>query len=212
MKRHLLLAVCLLLIHPSTFAGRYNSVMSIGDPLPEFEALPSTSGAEVSKSQITEEVVVIVSLANHCPWVRGMDPGLVALAESFQGQPVRFIGLSVNHREDDRLPAMREHAAKNGYAFDYLFDESQNLGRALGATRTPEYFVFDQDRRLVYTGLLHDSPAKQDRDGERRHINGEPTQFYVRDAIAATLAGQPVSPAETRAHGCSVKYVQHDET
>ena len=101
---------------------------------------------------------------------------------------------------------MKKHAANNGYNFTYVFDESQELGRKLGATRTPEYFVFNADRELVYMGLLTNSPARVTRSGEISFINGEPKDFYVADAITATLAGEAVDPAETRAHGCSVEY------
>jgi hypothetical protein len=87
-----------------------------------------------------------------------------------------------------------------------MFDESQDIGRALGATRTPEYFVFGADRKLTYMGLLTNSPARMKRSGEISHINGEPTVFHAADAIAATLAGETPDPAETRAHGCTVEY------
>lgn len=187
-------------------AGEYNSVLSLGDTMPDFENLPATDGGRLSASDLKASVVVLVSLANHCPWVRGMDDGLVMLVEQFEDQDVHIVGFSVNHREEDRLPAMREHARKAGYNFTYLYDESQQLGRKLGATRTPEYFVFDASRRLVYMGLLTNSPARETRSGEISFINGEPTEFYVADAIAATLAGRPFSPAETRAHGCTVEY------
>lgn len=190
------------------FAGKYNSIMEIGDPLPEFRNLPSTTGKSISFDELTEDVVVFVSLANHCPWVKGMDKDLVELANSYKEKSVRVIGLSVNRREDDRLPAMKVHAEKNGYGFDYIYDESQELGRKLGATRTPEYFVFNKERKLKYTGALYDSPAKMSSDGKIKHINGEPTQFYVSDAIASLLDGKEVKIKETRAHGCSVKYVQ----
>ncbi len=103
---------------------------------------------------------------------------------------------------------MKKLAEKAGYNFTYVYDESQELGRKLGATRTPEYFVFDADRKLVYMGLLYDSPAKQNRDGTVRYINGDPSEFYVANAIRATLAGRAVKPSETRAHGCSVEYEQ----
>jgi peroxiredoxin len=191
-----------------SLAGKYNAIMNIGDPLPVFSHLPSTAGNTVSSDQIGEQVLVIVSLANHCPWVRGMDKDLVELVSTFEDQSVRFIGLSVNHREDDRLPAMKIHADKNGYQFDYLYDESQALGRKLGATRTPEYFVFNGERNLVYMGALYDSPAKMNHDGSVSHINGEPAEFYVRDAIVSVLSGEQVEINETRAHGCTVKYVQ----
>lgn len=189
-------------------AGKYNSIINIGDPLPTFNNLPSTSGENLSSEDLNEEVIVLVSLANHCPWVRGMDKDLVSLAKSFNDKSIRFIGLSMNHREDDRLPAMKVHAEKHGYSFDYIFDERQDLGRKLGATRTPEYFVFNKERKLVYTGALYDSPAKMNDDGTVKHINGEPTQFYVHDAVTALLDGNEVTTKETRAHGCTVKYVQ----
>ncbi len=190
------------------FAGKYNSIISIGDPMPAFNDLPSISGKNVSSAELNEDVLVLVSLANHCPWVKGMDEDLVNLANSFEEESVRIIGLSMNHREDDRLPTMKIHAEKNGYQFEYLYDESQELGRMLGATRTPEYFVFNKERELVYTGALYDSPAKMNSDGTVKHINGDPTQFYVNDAIISLLEGKEVAIKETRAHGCSVKYVQ----
>ncbi len=195
----------LLLISTSIFAGQYNKVLNIGDSMPSFTQLPDISGKNLSSKDLNADVVVLVSLANHCPWVQGMDQGLVDLASSFKGKSVDIIGFSVNRREDDRLPAMIEHAQKNGYNFPYIYDESQQLGRDLGATRTPEYFVFNKERMLVYMGLLTNSPAMK-RGDKVRYINGEPTDFYVSDAINTTLDDQPVKVAETRAHGCSVKY------
>lgn len=205
LKSLILFAISMLFIH-SIQAGEYNSVMSIGESMPEFSNLPTADGGALSSKDLKAKVIVLVSLANHCPWVRGMDPDLVKLAKQFKDEDVRIVGFAVNHREDDRLPAMKEHASKQGYTFTYMYDESQQIGRALGATRTPEYFVFDQDRKLVYTGLLYNSPARINSEGVPQHIAGEPTVFYVADAIAAALDGKPVAVAETRAHGCSVKY------
>ncbi|MGB3564657.1 MAG: thioredoxin family protein [Thermoanaerobaculia bacterium] len=189
-------------------AGEYNAVLDIGAPMPGFASLPATDGSKLSSSDLDEEVVILVFLANHCPWVKGMDGDLVNLVDSFEGKDVRVVGVSVNHREEDRLPAMVKHAANASYNFTYVFDESQELGRQLGATRTPEYFVFDEDRKLVYMGLLHNSPAAKRRDGNINYTQGEPTDFYVSDAVAEVLAGKSVSVAETRAHGCSVEYEQ----
>lgn len=206
--RKQLAGIAALLVLPAgmTLAGEFNAVISIGDPMPSFSQLPATDGSSLSSQDLDASVVVLVSLANHCPWVRGMDPDLVKLVTSLRGKDVEVVGFAVNHREDDRLPAMVKHAERNGYNFTYVFDESQALGRALGATRTPEYFVFDKDRKLVYMGLLYNSPARQTREGEIRHINGEPSEFYVAEAIKSTLSGESVKVAETRAHGCTVQY------
>jgi peroxiredoxin len=202
----LLLLTAALSIAPAAPAALYNAVIDIGDDMPAFSDLPATDGNRYGSEDFDADVIVLVSLANHCPWVRGMDQGLIDLVNSFEGQSVQVVGFSVNRREDDRLPAMKEHGERVGYNFTYVYDESQALGRALGATVTPEYFVFDGDRRLTYMGLLHDSPARETRSGEVMFTNGEPTMFYARDAIAATLAGEAPDPAETRAQGCSVKY------
>ncbi|MGH9464933.1 MAG: thioredoxin family protein [Thermoanaerobaculia bacterium] len=200
-----LLAVTALLAAPA-LPGEFNAVANLGDPLPAFADLPATDGSTLSSSELTEDAVVLVFLANHCPWVRGMDSDLVRLVDELAGESARVLGVSVNRRDEDRLPAMQQHAAKAGYNFTYLYDESQDLGRALGATRTPEYFVFDRDRKLAYMGAIHDSPARERSDGSIDYTNGDPRAFYVRDAVRAVLAGEPVPAAETKAHGCSVEY------
>jgi peroxiredoxin len=187
-------------------AGQYNEVVDIGAAMPSFSDLPAIDGSTLSSADIKESVVVLVFLANHCPWVRGSEKDMIELVNHFKGKDVRIVGVSVNHREDDRLDAMKKHAAEAGYNFTYVFDESQELGRKLGATRTPEYFVFDKERKLVYTGLLHSSPSSMRSDGSINYTRGEPTQFYVKDAIQAILAGTPVPVQETRAQGCNVEY------
>lgn len=196
----------LLAVSFSIFAGKYNVISDIGDAMPDFENLPAIDGVSLSSKDLTEDVVVLVLLANHCPWVKGMDQDLIKLVDAFKGKSVRVVGFSVNHRKDDKLEAMQAHAKKVGYNFSYVYDDSQELGRQLGATRTPEYFVFNQSRKLMYMGLLYNSPAKMNSDGSVRHINGEVTENYVSDAITSILSGQKPQVQETRAHGCSAKY------
>ena len=202
------LLLLMLVFSMNANSGKYNTILNVGDSMPEFSNLPAIDGTSLSSKDLTDDVVVLVLLANHCPWVKGMDQDLIKLADSFKGKSVSIVGLSVNLREDDRLEAMKEHAKKVGYNFLYVFDESQDLGRQLGATRTPEYFVFDKERKLQYMGLLYNSPAKMNGDGSIRHINGEVTENYAADAIVSLLAGEKVEVSETRAHGCSVKYEQ----
>jgi len=200
------LALIVLLLTTPVFAGKYNQVVDIGAPMPEFGALPAVDGSTLSSHDLKEDVVVLVFLASHCPWVKGMDGDLVKAVDFFKGKSVRFVGVAVNHRADDRLPAMKEHAAQFKYNFTYVYDESQDLGRKLGATRTPEYFVFNKARKLVYMGLLYNSPASMRSDGSINYTKGAPTEFYVRDAVEAALAGKPAPVAETRASGCTVEY------
>lgn len=208
MERISILTLFLISLALPAFSGQYNAVVDIGAPMPSFSNLPATDGSTLSSSDLHEDVVVLVFLANHCPWVNGMDGDLVKVVNEFRGKSVRFVGVAINHRDDDRLPAMKVHAQQKGYNFTYVYDESQNLGRALGATHTPEYFVFNKDRKLVYMGAIHDSPAHMTRSGEVLYTRGEPKTFYVRDAIVETLAGRPVTIKETRAQGCTLEYEQ----
>ena len=196
-----------LVLSSSLSAGEYNAVVDIGDRMPGFGPLPTADGGTLSSSELDSDVLVLVSLANHCPWSRGTERDLMRTIRRFERDrlSVEVVGFSVSRREADRLAAMRERAESRSYNFRYVFDESQRLGRALGAARTPEYFVYDAGRRLVYTGLLHDSPALE-RRGKLRYPNGEPLVFYVDDAVRAAVAARRPKTAETRPHGCSVSY------
>lgn len=188
------------------FGGRYNKIVQIGMTAPGFENLPATDGKNYSISDFKEDVLVVVFLANHCPWVRGNDSDLIKLVNDFKNKSVRVIAIGVNLRRDDILPAMKERAAKSGYNFVYLHDATQQTGRHYGATHTPEYFVLNKERKIVYTGLLTNSPGLAEYDGSVHYTRGAPKQFYVRDAVDASLAGKPVQIAETAPQGCTVEY------
>ena len=196
----------LLLASSAASAGKYNQVVDIGSALPAFNSLPAIDGTKLSSSNLKEDVVVLVFLADHCPWVRGMDGDLIKLVDQFKGRSVRIIGVCVSLMEQDKIPWMKIHADKVGYNFTYVYDESQDLGRKLGAAHTPEYFVFNKERKLVYMGLLYDSPASMRSDGSINYTRGTPTHFYVKDAIEAALAGRPAPEPETRAQGCTIEY------
>lgn len=206
-KSNRFLPVLALAIATLLCAGKYNKVVEVGMKAPDFSNLPGVDGKSHSLSTFKEDVVVLVFLANHCPWVRGGDKDLTKLVSDYRGKSVRVVGIGVNLRPDDALPAMKERASKVGYNFLYLHDPSQEVGRKYGATHTPEFFVLSKERKIIYTGLLSDSPALMDSDGSVRYTNGPPKQLYVRDAINAALAGKPAPVAETRAQGCTVEYV-----
>lgn len=201
-----LLPVAVLAATAVLYGGKYNAVVEIGMKAPAFSNLPATDSKSYSLTDFKEDVVVLVFLANHCPWVQGGDKDLIQLVNDFKGKGVRVVGIGVNLRQDDALPAMKEHATKVGYNFIYLHDPTQEVGRKYGATRTPEFFVLNKERKITYAGLLTNSPALMERGGSVRYVNGEPKEFYVRDAIGAALAGKPAPVTETRAQGCTVEY------
>ncbi len=200
-----LLSLMLSVLAVATYAGKYNEVMSIGDAMPEFNDLPTVSGETISSSDLTTDIVVLVSLSNNCPFSRGIEKDLIAFVDSVKDQSVKVIAMGFNLHKGDQMPAMRQHAKDNGFNFTYLRDDSQTLGRQLGTAVTPEFFVFNKQRKLVYTGLLHDSPP-MDQGDKVVYPKGKPTEFYVADAIKQTLHNKPVKIAETHAFGCSVEY------
>ena len=206
---HLFSVFGLCLAFQSALAGEYNAVLNIGDPMPSFSELPTVSGEALSSSDLDEDVVLLVSLSNTCPFSRGIEEDLIKLVEKFEDQSVAVVAMSFNINYLDKMDAMRERAEERGFNFRYLRDDSQQLGRALGTSVTPEFFVFNKNRELVYMGLLHNSPAMEQGDDEWVYLRGEPKDFYVEDAIEHALAGteDKISVRETSAYGCTVEYM-----
>jgi peroxiredoxin len=151
--------------------------------------------ATISLEDAKEDVVVLVFLANHCPVVTAYEDRIIDLANEFKGKSVKFIGVSVNRMESDRLPAIKERVKDKGYNYVYGFDESQKIGQAYGATVTPQFFVLDKDRVIRYTGALDDN---QDESKVKK--------TYVKDAVNALLNGETIEVTETRAIGCGIRY------
>ncbi|MGA3236842.1 MAG: thioredoxin family protein [Bryobacteraceae bacterium] len=201
----LTIAIAFLASATLVYGGKYNSTINIGMQAPVFTNLPATDGKSYSMSDFKEDVLVIVFLANHCPWVKGGEPDMIKTVGEYKSKSVRFVGIAINLRQEDTLPAMKARVQQAGYNFLYLFDGSQEIGRKYGATHTPEYFVLDKNRRVVYTGLLTNSPALMEGRAPR-YTNGPPAQFYVRDGIEAAAAGKLPAVTETRPQGCTLEY------
>jgi len=174
------------------------TAFALGDRVPAF-ALPDTEGAEhrVPGDDASPATVLIVT-CNHCPYVIAWNPRLRAVAEDYAPRGVRFLAINPNDAERypaDSLEHMRRFVRDQAWPIPYLHDESQDVARALGAERTPQIFVLDDQHRLVYRGAP---------DGDHE----DPTQdaIWLRDALDAVLDGRQVERAETPSRGCSVKW------
>jgi len=139
--------------------------------------------------------VVVVFTCNHCPVAQAYQDRLIQLATDYAGKGVRLVAINVNNLAVDKLPKMKERAAEKGFPFPYLYDPTQAIGRAYGATVTPHVFLLNKSRHIVYMGAIDDS---QDPTKVKTH--------YLRDALDALLAGQPPAPAATQQFGCGIKY------
>jgi peroxiredoxin len=188
----------LALLASPAFAGKYNKVVSVGDKAPTFSGIPAVMGdqdASLTLSDIKEDVVVLVFLGNHCPVVQAYDDRIIDFTNDYKGQNVKVVGVSVNDLDSDRLPAIRRYIKDKGLNYVYGYDESQQIGRAYGATNTPQFFVLDKDRVIRYLGALDDNQNE-----------AKVTKKYLRDAVDALLKGETVEISETQPKGCGVKY------
>jgi peroxiredoxin len=172
--------------------------VSVIETAPAFD-LPGVDRRNHSLDEYADaSVLVLVQSCNHCPYVLAWEGRINALQREFADRGVRIVAISSNDAEAypaDSFEQMIEHAREAGYEFDYLYDESQGVARALGSERTPEAFVFDADRRLVYHGAVDDNREESD-----------VTQHYLRNAIEAALAGEAPPIADTTPVGCTVKW------
>jgi peroxiredoxin len=178
--------------------------LQIGDKAPDFR-LPATDGKTYSLDDFrTSRILVVFFTCNHCPFVTGSDEVTRATVLRFQEKGVAFIGINSNsentHPEDD-FDNMVRRMSEQRFPWVYVRDSSQDVARAYGALRTPHFFVFNEERRLVYTGRGVDSP----RNTARMTTND------LERALEELVAGQPVSTPLTNPIGCNVKWEGKDE-
>lgn len=179
-------------------AGTYNPDRSIGDVVEPWRDLPGTDDRPHSWTDVAgRAAVVVVFTCSSCPYAVDYEERINDLAERHAGADSRVAVLAINSNRipEDALPAMKARAEAKQFRFPYLFDESQAVARAFGAVRTPEFFVLDRDRRIVYMGAMDDSTTAT--AVKRR---------YVDDAVAAVLAGRAVEVAETAPVGCQIRF------
>lgn len=181
-----------------------STMLPLGTPCPGF-ALPNVDGRTVSRDDFTGKPLLVAFICNHCPYVKHIAGGLVQLAKDYLPRGAAIVGVSSSDTAaypDDTPERMRDEAARLGYGFPYLFDESQEVAKSFHAACTPDFFLFDAGRKLVYRGQFDAS----------RPSNGLPvTGADVRQALDAVLAKQPVSEQQTASIGCNIKWKPGNE-
>lgn len=151
------------------------------------------------------EALLVVFMCNHCPFVKHIVDDFVELAKEYQARGVAVVGINSNDVDaypDDRPDKMEQFAKEKGFTFVYLYDATQEVARSYRAACTPDFFLFDKERRLVYRGQMDDS----------RPGNDEPiTGADLRAALDAVLAREPVGAEQKPSMGCNIKWKPGNE-
>lgn len=178
-----------------------STMMELGTPAPDF-ALPDVrTGNIVRLSDFADkEILLIVFMCAHCPYVKLVEPELAAIGRVYQNRSFTMIAISANNADaypDDAPAKLKEQAERLSFVFPYLYDESQKTALAYRAACTPDIFLFNAQRELAYRGQLDDA----------RPGNGKPvTGRDLRAAIECLFKGDPVSAEQLPATGCNIKW------
>lgn len=178
-----------------------SNMMPLGTVAPDFTLLDTISGKTYSLGELkSDKATLIMFICNHCPFVKHVDVGLVALAKDYQAKGVSIIAISSNDVENypqDGPELMKEEAQKVGYTFPYLYDESQEVAQSYEAACTPDFYIFDKNLKCAYRGQL---------DGSRPGNNVPVTGEDIRAALDEILEGKEVSARQMPSLGCNIKW------
>ncbi len=176
-------------------------LLELGTRAPDFALPDVTSGRVVALSDFEDwRALLVMFICRHCPYVRHVRPELARLGHDYDDASIAIVAISANDpnaHPEDAPASLAQEARQAGYRFPYLFDETQEVAKAYTAACTPDFFLFDADRSLVYRGQLDDS-----RPGNGKPVTGED----LRSAIDAVLEGRPVPRDQRPSVGCSIKW------
>ena len=182
-----------------------STMLPLGAEAPDF-SLPDVNGSTVSLADYQgAPALLVMFLCNHCPFVKHVAAELAKLGRDYGDRGVAIVGISSNDVENypaDSPEKMQQEAKEHGYTFPYLFDETQAVAKAYRAACTPDFFLFDKDRRLVYRGQLDSS-----RPGSGIPVTGED----LRRALDAVLSGGAVAEDQRASIGCNIKWKAGNE-
>lgn len=182
-----------------------STMLPLGSPAPDFR-LWEPGGSTIARDDFrAAPVLLVMFICNHCPYVKHVRHELARLGRDYLPKGVAIVAINSNDADaypDDSPERMIVEKAEFGYSFPYLYDEDQSVARAYEAACTPDFYLFDADRKLTYRGQLDGS-----RPGKEAPVDGSD----LREAIDRTLAGQPVSPDQRASMGCNIKWRNGNE-
>ena len=178
-----------------------STMLELGTIAPDFALPDAVTGKTVRRDDFRgQKALLVMFICTHCPYVKHINEGLAALGRDYAAKPIGIVAISSNDvttHPDDSPAGLKKQAETFGFKFPYLYDETQAVAHAHKAACTPDLFLFDADRRLVYRGQFDSS-----RPGSGIPVTGED----LRAAIDQVLAGQPVPADQRPSIGCNIKW------
>jgi peroxiredoxin len=178
-----------------------STMLPLGTSAPDFHLPDVVSGKTISLSDFKDkQALLVMFICRHCPFVKHVQNELARIGRDYAGKPLGIAAISSNDATtfpEDAPDSLGEMAAELGFNFPFLYDESQDVARAYDAACTPDFFLFDKDRKLMYRGQL---------DNSRPNSNVPVTGKDLRTAIDAVLSGQTVSSDQKPSVGCNIKW------
>ena len=195
MSRRIFTIAVMLAFTNAAPAGKFNKTLSIGDAAPAWADLEGTDGKKHALADFKDkDVLVVVFTCNSCPVAEAYESRILAFAKA--NPKVGLVAINVNTAKDDALPAMKVRAEKKKFGFAYLYDPTQEIARNYGAKYTPEFFVLNKDRKVVYMGAMDDKSPP-----------GEAKVMHLEAAVKAAADGKKPDTAETSAAaGCGIRF------
>jgi peroxiredoxin len=181
-------------------------MLPLGTKAPGFRLLEPATGREVGLDDFKDaRALLVMFICNHCPFVKHVRAGLAEVAAELQSQGVAVVGINSNDVQnypDDSPERMVEEVRQAGYSFPYLLDETQEVAKSYRAACTPEFYLFDAARELVYRGQMDDS-----RPGNNIPVTGSD----LKEAARRVLAGEPQAAEQKPGIGCNIKWKAGNE-
>ena len=178
-----------------------STMLSLGTQAPDFQLSDVVSGKTVSLSSfLDKQALLVMFICQHCPFVKHVQEELARLGNDYAQASVGIVAISANdvvNYPNDAPDRLKKMAASLGFTFPYCYDENQSVAKAFTAACTPDFFLFNEQRQLVYRGQLDDSRPSNDKP-----VNGRD----LREAIDAALAGQSPLPNQKPSIGCNIKW------
>lgn len=178
-----------------------STMLALGTSAPDFQLREVVSGEELSLATFADKSALLVMfICRHCPFVKHIQEQLAQLGRDYQLTTLGILAISANDAEkypDDAPESLKAMAQELGFVFPFVYDETQAVAKAYDAACTPDFFLFDSNRRLVYRGQLDDS-----RPSNSLPVTGQD----LRAAIKAVLAGKPIRAEQKPSIGCNIKW------